>query len=98
MTTQNDEGLEQVLDQLEGKGKGERASLQSAEVYSPTLIALDVSRRPNPMPVCAACPSSMWFASRDGVKAYCRVMHSLTWTSDEPDPILTCDGITLPMG
>lgn len=96
MTTKANDGLEQVLDQLENQGDG--TPPKAAEIYSPVLTSLPKDRRPDPLPVCAACPSSMWFASTEGLKGYCRVMHSLTWTSEEPEPIVACDGITLPMG
>lgn len=62
---------------------------------SPTLASLDPDRRPNPAPVCAACPKSMWFASASELKAYCRVMHAVTWTSEEPQTIEACDGVML---
>lgn len=63
---------------------------------SPTLSTLDEKRRPEPMPVCGPCPHSMWFASGEELKCYCRIMHVITWTSDEPVPITACDGILLP--
>lgn len=93
------EDLQSALDRLERrKGVAEPERSTGAEtVISPTLLSLPKERRPDPLPICAACPSSMWFASKDGLKAYCRVMHSLTWSSEEPEPILSCDGITLPM-
>ncbi len=62
---------------------------------SPTVAALEPKRRPEPKPVCEACPHSMWFASAAHLKCYCRVMHVVTWNSEEPAPILSCDGILL---
>ena len=62
---------------------------------SPTLSALDEKRRPDPMPVCGTCPHSTWFASASHLKCYCRAMHAVTWNSEEPIPILSCDGILL---
>src|SRR5574337_1811400 len=41
---------------------------------SPTLGALDASRRPKASTVCEECPNSVWFASPAEVKCYCRVM------------------------
>jgi hypothetical protein len=62
---------------------------------SPTLAALDQSRRPSPEVVCATCLNSVWFASRSEVKCYCRVMFLVTWSTKEPNPITHCDGVFL---
>ena len=59
---------------------------------SPTLAALEASRRPHPGTVCEACPNSVWFASPAEVKCYCRVMFLVTWSSSEPHQITHCDG------
>ena len=62
---------------------------------SPTLDALDESRRPKASTVCERCPNSVWFASPAEVKCYCRVMFLVTWSSKEPNQITNCDGIFL---
>ncbi|HRK11121.1 MAG TPA: conjugal transfer protein TraH, partial [Thauera sp.] len=62
---------------------------------SPTLDALDESRRPKASTVCEHCPNSVWFASPAEVKCYCRVMFLVTWSSKEPNQITNCDGIFL---
>ena len=59
---------------------------------SPTLAALEASRRPHPGTVCETCPNSVWFASPAEVKCYCRVMFLVTWSSSEPHQITHCDG------
>lgn len=59
---------------------------------SPTLAALEASRRPHPGTVCEVCPNSVWFASPAEVKCYCRVMFLITWSSAEPHQITHCDG------
>jgi hypothetical protein len=59
---------------------------------SPTLDALDESRRPKASTVCEHCPNSVWFASPAEVKCYCRVMFLVTWSSKEPNQITHCDG------
>lgn len=59
---------------------------------SPTLDALDESRRPKAKTVCEACPNSVWFASPAEVKCYCRVMFLVTWSSKEQNQITHCDG------
>jgi len=77
-----------------------QAAGESAEVMtapppssgSPTLDALDESRRPKASTVCERCPNSVWFASPAEVKCYCRVMFLVTWSSKEPNQITNCDG------
>ena len=59
---------------------------------SPTLDALDESRRPRASTVCERCPNSVWFASPAEVKCYCRVLFLVTWSSREPNQITHCDG------
>lgn len=68
---------------------------QIASEQSPTLSALDESRRPKVATVCERCPNSVWFASPEEVKCYCRVMFLVTWTSREPNVITHCDGQVL---
>lgn len=62
---------------------------------SPTLAALDESRRPKARTVCEGCPNSVWFSSPTEVKCYCRVMFLVTWSNKEPNQITGCDGIFL---
>ena len=62
---------------------------------SPTLAALDESRRPKATTVCEACPNSVWFTSPVEVKCYCRVMFLVTWSNREPNQLTACDGIFL---
>ena len=66
-----------------------------ADSASPTLGALDESRRPKASTVCEDCPNSVWFASPVEVKCYCRVMFLVTWSSKEPNQITNCDGLFL---
>jgi len=62
----------------------------------PTLMSLLPERRPHPLPACAVCPRSMWLASTGSLKCFCRVMHAISWTAEEPQQsILLCDGILL---
>lgn len=62
---------------------------------SPTLDALDASRRPTAGTVCEHCPNSVWFASPTELKCYCRVMFLVTWSSQAPNQITHCDGTFL---
>lgn len=59
---------------------------------SPTLQRLDKKFRPKDSTVCEACPASVWFASTEGVKCYCRTMHLVTWSNEEPNTLTACDG------
>lgn len=59
---------------------------------SPTLSALDENRRPSQKTVCERCPHSVWFASPEEVKCYCRVMYLVSWSTKEQNQIINCDG------
>lgn len=99
MASKEHNDLERVLEKLEQPSRpGENIPTSAPaglECQSPTVAALDLKRRPNPTPVCETCPHSMWFASAAHLKCYCRVMHVVTWNSDDPVPILSCDGILI---
>src|SRR5262245_9267412 len=73
------------------------AGLQRAADYeSPTIAGLEPQRRPNPLPICATCPHSLWFASAAHLRCFCRLMHVVTWEQDDPSSsIVACDGIVL---
>ncbi len=62
---------------------------------SRTLAALDESRRPKPEIACGICPNSVWFASPNELRCYCRVMFVQTWTTKQPGEIVSCDGMFL---
>lgn len=99
MDDQNHDEIENVLDRLERASSpplDQRETHADTGFQSPTVAGLDPARRPNPLPICAACPHSMWFASAEHLKCFCRLMHVLTWNSEEPSsPIRVCDGILL---
>src|SRR5476649_2889465 len=63
------------------------------EVLSPTLEALEVSRRPKKSTRCETCPNCVWFSTPTEVKAYCRVMYLITWSNKDPTEISGCDGV-----
>jgi hypothetical protein len=97
-----EEQLAALMDEL-GQSRASRPNESAPEPAamgweSPTLASLDPDRRPDPAPVCAACPKSMWFSSGKELKAYCRVMHAVTWDSTDPQPIEQCDGVMLDEG
>ena len=62
---------------------------------SPILQQLPSNRRPNPSTVCELCPGSVWLASPKAVKCYCRVMHLVTWSTEEPNTLTHCDGMEM---
>lgn len=68
------------------------APAEPSQSASPTLDALDESRRPKVRTVCERCPNSVWFASPAELKCYCRVMFLVTWSSKEPNQLTHCDG------
>lgn len=63
-----------------------------APYISPTLAHLPEAARPQRSTVCQVCPASLWFASEGGLQAYCRIMHSITWSNQEPNALTHCDG------
>ncbi|EGQ8186719.1 conjugal transfer protein TraH [Vibrio parahaemolyticus] len=98
-TTPDMDEIEQLLGELESTPPEQTTPEQipitqepSAPI-SPTLAALDESRRPSQEVVCGTCPNSVWFASPTEVKCYCRVMFLVTWSTTEPNDITQCDGM-----
>lgn len=70
-------------------------SFESRTYTSPTLIQIQEQDFKNPAPVsvaCRSCPSSVWMAGQGELRAYCRIMHTLTWSPDEQAAPTTCDG------
>ena len=61
-------------------------------VESPTLAALEATRRPKQKTACEACLNSVWFSTPEDVKCYCRVMYLVAWSSQAPNQITHCDG------
>ena len=72
--------------------RGEDRTRPSDGTLSPALLQVRPERRPSPMPVCAACPKSVWWATAKKLECYCQLMHARTWTSEDPEPIESCDG------
>jgi len=92
------EELEQTLALLEQHEAQQQVAEEAAPSFtppheSPTLAALDPKRQPDPRPACAECPNSLWFSTDHKLQAFCRLMHSLTWDSEDPKPIRSCDGM-----
>ena len=86
--------LDTVLDRLECPGDPTTDLTDRAEYASATIASLEPERRPKRSPICAVCPHSLWFASAEHLRCYCRLMHVVTWKSeDESSPIAACDGI-----
>lgn len=87
--------LEALMGSLQAQGKAQPANspAPAQDHISPTLHGLQATRRPNPEPVCARCPNSLWHASNSSLACFCRAMHAVTWSSDDPQPIEACDGV-----
>ena len=62
---------------------------------SPVLVSLDSTRLPQPLPTCGICPKALWSSRSDSLQCFCRVMHLVTWSSEQPElkPIQLCDGV-----
>ena len=93
-TTEMDE-IERLIGTMDEPPPEQVQSNQDDTPASPTLAALDKSRRPSPEVVCGTCPNSVWFASPNEVKCYCRVMFLVTWSTSEPNQITNCDGVVM---
>ena len=87
--------IERLIGTMDDPPPGQVPSSQDDTPESPTLAALDKSRRPSPEVVCGTCPNSVWFASPNEVKCYCRVMFLVTWSTSEPNQITNCDGVAM---
>ena len=62
-------------------------------IGSATLARLPQGRRPSPSTVCEICPKSNWFVLPKEVRCYCRLMHLVSWTSNDPAAAVSqCDG------
>ena len=59
---------------------------------SPTLLGIQQDRRPPNFTICQSCPASVWFASPQAVKCYCRIMHAEVWSTEDPRVLEACDG------
>ena len=92
--TEMDE-IERLIGTMDEPLPEQMPSSQDDTPESPTLAALDKSRRPSPEVVCGTCPNSVWFASPNEVKCYCRVMFLVTWSTSEPNQITNCDGVAM---
>ena len=99
-TSLNQEALDEVMGALSkpaatasGPADTETPKPHSGDELRPVLLSVPEKRRPDPMPVCGACPKSVWWATAKTLECYCQLMHARTWTSEDPDPIMFCDGI-----
>jgi hypothetical protein len=85
-------GLEPIQDdELPAPNSG--AAPDTNGMQSPTLLALETSRRPKLKTVCETCQNSVWFTTPQEVKCYCRVMFLVTWSNKEPTQFTGCDGL-----
>lgn len=86
-----------VLQASEPPTRRKRSPKDMIEVgpLSQTLADLEENRLPRVRTVCENCPNSVWFASTVEVKCYCRVMYLVTWSTKEPNQLVSCDGLWL---
>ncbi len=68
-----------------------------AAYQSPTLINLPSTKLPKKDFACMYCPAGMWALKGDALLCFCRMMSSVSYTSEEGDesPVWLCDGLTL---
>ena len=93
----NDEraNIDTMLDRLERPDDQVAQMPDRADCESPTVAGFDPGRRSRHSPICATCPHSLWFASAEHLRCFCRLM-LVTWNSEEPSsPSTGCDGILL---
>jgi hypothetical protein len=84
MANDEHENLDTVLDRLERPDDPAAELPHRAECQSPTVVGLQPGRHAKPSPICAACPRSLWFASTEHLRCFCRLAHVVTWNSEEP--------------
>ncbi len=60
----------------------------------PVVQALSVEQRPPT--VCVGCPQSLWFKTASDLRCYCRPMHLIVWSRDEPNSLTDCDQLHSP--
>ena len=68
-----------------------------AAYQSPTLLNLPSTKLPKKDFACMYCPAGMWVLKGDALLCFCRMMSSVSYTSEEGDerPVWLCDGLTL---
>jgi len=59
---------------------------------SPLFNSVDPNIKPKAEEklACDGCPNALAFALKDEVRFYCKVMHTITWTSTERTAIVVC--------
>lgn len=67
----------------------EEAAAPAPRKLRPVVQALSPQHRPST--VCAGCPDSLWLKSRMELRCYCRQMHLIVWSTQEPNELLDCD-------
>lgn len=80
---------------------------ESEEHVSSTLKMLETQQKqgvaqgskvrlPHGRTVCEKCPHAVWHVTDNEIRAYCRVMYLISWSTKEQNEIKLCDGIMLP--
>ena len=55
----------------------------------PVVRALSAELQPST--VCSGCPQSLWFRSPAALQCYCKPMHLIVWSTQEPNQLIDCD-------
>lgn len=84
--------VDHAVDDEPSEGHSSGDGLIVPGIGSPALQQIERSRRPDPSTICETCPASLWFVSPDRVRCYCRIMHLVVWSTDEPNVLTNCDG------
>jgi hypothetical protein len=77
--------------------KAEQAQQVDSEYVSPTVLALRTSGLLkatdswNPQTTCEHCKAAVWTASETDLRAYCKVMHVISWSKNEQNNLMSCD-------
>ena len=61
---------------------------------SPTLQGLDEARMPQTT-VCMNCMAAMWQVLPNGLRCYCRITNSFSYTTAKPTQLEECDGVEI---
>ena len=60
-----------------------------------TLSRLPPARLPEPTS-CKNCHASLWHATAEDVRCFCRAMRLISYSSASPELLTDCDGLSFP--
>lgn len=59
---------------------------------SGVLTRLEALGQSSPSTACAVCPAAVWLREGKALRAFCRVMNLIVWSTDEQTNLTDCDG------